>query len=1053
MRTDTKFFTNEDGNSLLRRLGSILRRARFFDVIVGYFRASGFAQLVSDLEEVDKIRILVGLNADIMPGSASLSDHEDNALPVYDIVGVRREYGKSVEQEFESAPETLVTEQSIRQFLDFIRRGKLELRGHPSRNIHAKVYIIRYRDDSSFGSVITGSSNFSHSGLAAQREFNVELKDRGDVDFALERFEKLWEESIELTAEFVTTATSRTWLNDTVTPYELYLKFLYEYFKDDLYADCTIKSLLPDNYLDLEYQSQAVVAAKKILEAHNGVFLADVVGLGKTFISAILLQTLHGHKLIICPPLLKDYWEDALRQFSVYSATVISAGKIGDVNPESYSHYKYVLVDESHKFRNEGTQSYAQLKNICIGKKVILVSATPLNNRLSDILAQLKLFQPGQNSTIPGIVNLEAFFRAREKALGELDPTRPEFRAEADKIAATVRDKVLKYVMIRRTRREVSKYFSDDLKKNGMVFPTVHAPRPLIYQFDDKLDEAFEKTIRLLAAMTYARYTPLLYLKDGPTRRQAVGQINVRGFIRSILVKRLESSFYAFARTVGRIITSCRYFITTCEAGSVFIGKQVDIGELLDMEPEEAESFLLARGIEEYNAMDFEPQLIDDLKDDLAKLEEIASIWRSIDSDPKYECFFDIISNDRDLCNDRLIVFTESTETAEYIFANLEDSMPGAAMIFSSKGGIHAGKKLRSREARELIHMNFDPACPSPQGDFRILVTTDILAEGMNLHRAARILNYDLPWNPTRVMQRLGRINRVGTEHEDIFIYNFFPTSRADEHLGLNANVGKKIAAFNSVLGNDNKFLFEDENPDPHGLFGRLITLGDEEEDSELRYLDVIRKVRDEEPGLFSRIERLPPKVRSARFDDSHPDELIVFFREGALKKFVSVGKTVRELAFLDAAPLMEAGRNAARAPLPPDYYNRLLSARAFPGAENNGITVRQRQGVPARKILETIRVIQKCTDLPTPDRDYLSSLYDAVEQSALPRKSISALGAICRREQPTPLDLLAAMRAVVPSSILDNMQDLAPEPVRIAQKPKQVVLAQYLAPAAGGAA
>lgn len=1048
MRTDTRFFTNEDGNSLLERFRSILRRAQFFDVIVGYFRASGFAQLARSMEEADKIRILVGLNSDISPDNGEMEGTQEQVpLPVYSLADVRRDYGKSVETEFANAPESMSTEQSMRLFMDFIARGKLELRGHPSRNIHAKVYIVRYRDDSSFGSVITGSSNFSRPGLAARQEFNVELKDRGDVDFALERFERLWDESVELTPEFVETANTRTWLNDSITPYELYLKFLYEYFREDLEGDDGVEAWLPEGFAELEYQNQAVTAAVKILKAHNGVFLADVVGLGKTFISAMLLQRLYGGKLVICPPVLKEYWEETLRQFYVHSFKVISAGKIGSVDPEAYAGYKYVLVDESHRFRNEGTQSYAHLKNICLGKQVILVSATPFNNRLSDILAQLKLFQPGRNSTIPGVPDLEAFFRNREKALKELDPRDPGFRSDADKIAAGVRDRALKHVMIRRTRKEVSRYFAGDLAKNGMQFPHVNNPSPLIYQFDQKLDAAFAETIALLASMEYARYTSLLYLKKGPTQRQEIGQINVRGFIKSILVKRLESSFSAFLKTIGRLVRSCELFIEAYESGSVYVGKQVDVEELMDMEPEEAESFLSSKGIEKYNAADFKSELRSHLYADLANLRAIASIWTGIDSDPKLACFMAAIRKDPVLCGQRLLVFTESTETAQYIYASLEESMPGAAMCFSSQGGLLGGKILQPRQARELIQKNFDPAAPAPGDDLRILVTTDVLAEGMNLHRAARILNYDLPWNPTRIMQRLGRINRVGTEHSEIFIYNFFPTSKADEHLGLNANVGKKIAAFNSVLGNDNKFLFEDENPDPHGLFGRLSSLSEEDDDSELKYLDVIRQVRGEDPELFAKIKCLPPKARSAYVNESCRDTLLVFFREGALKRFIAVDGSARELAFMEAAQLMEAKREDRRAALPMDYYERLRAARAFLAEENAEPALTAKSGVKNRKLLETIRVLQRVKDLTVPDKDYLSALYKAVEQSSLARKTISALAGICKNAYDSPREMILAFRHAAAPAILEAMQQPAPvEPVR-RRKPRQIVLSQYLAP------
>lgn len=667
MGTDTRFFTNEDNNSLLERFKSTLATTRFFDVLAGYFRSSGFGLLSDALGNIEKMRILVGLeteetvvNAALEAANPLLGNNASNAE-------IHDQYSASVQNEFENAPENQQTEDAILRFIDFIRSGKIEIRGHPARDIHAKVYISRYWDDRDFGNVVTGSSNFTSSGLTAQREFNVQLKDEGDVKFALGRFEKLWKESVELTEEFIDTATRKTWLNDSITPYELYLKFLYEYFKEDINTTDSVSAMLPPDFHDLEYQRQAVIAVRKILDAHNGVFLADVVGLGKTFIAAMLLQTLPGHKLVICPPVLKPYWEDALRTFYVHSSKVVSSGKLVEIT--DYAKYSYVIVDESHRFRNEKTQSYEILKKICLGKKVILLSATPLNNKLDDLLAQIKLFQKGRDSTIPGVANLEAFFRRQSKALAELNPAKREDKAQAERIAALVRDKILKHVMIRRTRKEVSKYFGEDIVKNGLKFPDIDNPAPLIYEFDDDLDAAFNQTIILLKNLTYARYAPLLYQIGGASQIETLSQKNIKGFIKSLLVKRLESSFQAFALSARRIIYSYESFIEDFLQGTVYVGRHVDIGDILDSDDlEEMEEKLTRKGVEIYNADDFDPQLLTDLKKDLAAFQKIAAIWSKITADPKFDALLqNLVSHDA-LKDERVLVFTESRETGEYIY-------------------------------------------------------------------------------------------------------------------------------------------------------------------------------------------------------------------------------------------------------------------------------------------------------------------------------------------------------------------------------------------------
>ncbi len=1049
MRSDTKFITNEKDAYLLRRFQDTLVHARNFDVLVGYFRASGFSMLAGSLAEAEKIRILVGLNTDGEIIEAAMAQNSSLPHEVHSHAEMHAAYSSAIQHEMELAPETQATENAISQFMAFLNEGRIEIRGHPSRNIHAKVYILHYKEDqATSGCVITGSSNFSYSGLTAQREFNVELRDPGDLQFASEAFERLWQESVELTDEFRNTVYNKTWFNAEITPYELYLKFLYEYFKEDINIDEIDSAMLPDGFRALEYQQQAVAAAKKILDIHNGVFLADVVGLGKTFIAAMLLQTLAGRKLVICPPLLQPYWEEALRLFYVHPFKVISSGRIAGLSPSEISKYQIVVIDESHRYRNENTQSYDILKKICLGKKVVLVSATPYNNRLKDLLAQIKLFQAGRKSTIPGITNLDAYFTKKENELKGLDPATDDFKNASETIAGEIRDKILKHVMIRRTRSEVTKYFKNDINKNSLKFPVIESPVALVYQFNPTLEQAFQKTITLLKAIKYARYSPLLFLKEEITQIQRLSQSNMLGFIKTLLVKRLESSFYAFKKTVGRMIASYEAFIDAWGQGNLFIGKDIDVGELLELEDQdEFESILKQKNIERFAADEFADGFEEFIKNDLEKLRKIAGIWDNIKEDPKYDTFFANLQNN--IKNQLLLVFTESRETAQYLYARLEEAIPGEAMLFSSKNGMHNGKTLSIAEARRQIKNNFDPAAEEPASQFHILLTTDILSEGMNLHKAGRIVNYDLPWNPTKVMQRLGRINRVGTEHEKLFIFNFFPTAQADAHLGLNASINRKITAFNAVLGNDNKILFEDEHPDPHGLLGRLTKLAAEDsEDSELQYLQLIRQIRDENPKLLAKIKNLPLKARSAYASADCADTAIFFFREGALKKFVAVDQTARELTFLEAAPLFQAPANEKRAKLPVNYYGRLKLAREYLEKEELEADAAAHMTPQVKKLLENLAGMQKIAALSNTEQEYSRLLYEAAEQAAISKKTIQRLASACKCRYPSPMAMLNAFQAIISPAALENLEQ--PASPAASKNPRQIVLAQYLAPCNG---
>jgi superfamily II DNA/RNA helicase len=969
--SDLTFFTNEPNQTLLNRFNSTLKGTQFFDVLVGYFCASGFYQLYESMKDIEKIRILVGLTVDKDAWEIMQINQENGTLDIESHQRTKYLFQKNLIAEIEESTEDdNRLEKGVRKFVEFLHQDctnqklaksqlgngkKLEIRAYPSKNIHAKVYIKRYNEkirDIQYGSVITGSSNFSESGLVARREFNVELKNRTDVDFALKQFEDLWKESVDISEDFIDATTKKTWLNDSITPYELYLKCIYEYLEEDINLEDEYEPFLPPGFMDLRYQRQAATGAKKILETYNGVFLADVVGLGKTFITAMLLQQLQGHILVICPPVLKEYWEESLRDFGVRSHKVESIGKLDHILKKDISKYKYVVVDEAHRFRNEATQSYADLIDICRGKKVILVTATPLNNTVDDIFAQLKLFQPPKNSTIPGVPNLENFFNKLKRKLRETKPTiyyddagnkytLPEeevlYKNTIKEVSDTIRDKVLKFVMVRRTRTDVKTFFKDDMQKQEIVFPEVDDPGRIIYNYKGNLEKVFNQTIKLLHTFKYARYIPLLYYNKGLTEFEKQQQRNVGGFMKGILVKRLESSFFAFKRSVKRFITSYEKFIEMYNQGTVYISKKANVYELLAnddletleklVEKEEAQKYI-SDNFGAYNGSRF----IDDLKYDLALLKKVDSLWSPVKEDPKLEKFISDLKSVPTLKKEKLVIFTESKETGDYLYENLHKVFPGKVLFYSSMGGRHTDLSTTSKHtiAREIIKDNFDPNSTYHQNDIKYLITTDILAEGINLHRSNVLINYDLPWNPTRLLQRAGRVNRLGSKHKSICIFNFFPTSHSDRHLGLESNITNKLQMFHYIMGEDAKYLTDGEEIGSQELFNTLnskkVYSGEEEETSELKYLEIMRGLRDSNPDLFEKIKRLPKKARSGmKKPELEKNELITFFRLGKLKKFyLNITGKSREINFFDAVERLECKPLTKRQPIPVNYFELL---------------------------------------------------------------------------------------------------------------------------------
>ena len=529
--------------------------------------------------------------------------------------------------------------------------------------------------------------------------------------------------------------------------------------------------------------------------------------------------------------------------------------------------------------------------------------------------------------------------------------------------------------------------------------------------------------------------------------------------MKGLLVKRLESSFFAFQRTLARFIQSYQRFIAMLAGGAVYISKAVDIYALLEQENEEELLRLVETGeVRQYPAAAFRPELEDDLRRDLALLQEIEGLWQGIQRDPKLEQFVRELRHDPVLKGQRIIVFTESSETGSYLYEQLETAFPGKVLFYWSQGATYDGAAMSGPAARDLIRQNYDPQATPQRNNLNILVTTDTLAEGVNLHRANVVVNYDLPWNPTRVLQRVGRVNRVGTAFDQVFIYNFFPTAQSDEHLGLEGNIKAKIQAFHDILGEDARYLTEEEVVSQHELFGdRLIEalnrkesyLGEEEARSELEYLQAIRQVRDQAPQTFERIKRLPKKARSGRAvaaapDDAAGDRLVSFFRRGRLKKFYTCGGDApAELTFLDAAELLRCEPDTPRLEIPAGYYELLARNKsAFAEATEPEAEQTARAGggqSNVRWVVSYLKAIRRRPELTDDDERLVQAALDAFDAGIVPSPLSQRLKRSLERET-NPLRAVGILRSTLPASLLDGPQAAG---VGAAQ-PVEVILSEY---------
>ncbi len=954
----TNFFTNEKENTLLEKIEGVFKykKVHFFDALVGYFRASGYFRIRKFIQQTPRIRILVGINVDKLTYLAN----QQGLLFNPNSEQSQEEFFNEIKKNIQEAKYDKEVEDGMYQFIEDIVSGRIEMRIHPKQNIHAKIYIFREEvyHPHGYGSVITGSSNLTEAGLEKNFEFNVELRYDDDIQFATETFERLWAESVEIDITHIEKIKTESYLNTDFTPYEVYLKFLLEYFGKSIDFDPNSVSDLPKGYKKLSYQIDAVNDGYSKMMKHNGFFLSDVVGLGKTIVSALIAKKFffangfpmhRSYTLIIVPPALKEGWERTMTEFKLDNYKIITNGSLHKLKNPSL--YDLVIVDEAHKFRSDTASMYNELQKLCKtktlhadgslhDKKVILVSATPLNNRPEDIANLVYLFQDSKDSTLEE-GNLQRFFREqidkykRAKDLKDIELISKEVKAIYEKI----RVKVVEPLTVRRTRTDLmeNEAYRKDLEKQNVHFPDVKAPHKIYYQLDTELEELYDKTIRYLkgkekGTLKYYRYQAIKYLlppKKDKYKKADLISIQLAGIMKTLLVKRIDSSFYAFKQSLKRYYQANKVMLDMFEKGVIYIAPNLKVNELLSEGREDE----LIRQIEEAQYTDptievctpedFETIFIDGLKQDGQILKELVEAWDKVTYDPKLDIFINEYMKgklfDKSINQEgKLVIFSESKETTKYLSDALRANGFNRVLTVQSD---NRNDKMPALEA------NFDANYKGEKkNDYNIVISTEVLAEGVNLHRANVIVNYDTPWNSTRLMQRIGRVNRIGSTAKEVHIFNFFPTAKVNNDIELEKKAKMKLFAFHAALGEDSQIYSTDESPESFGLFDKNV---DEERDEKLRYLMWLRQLKEENPDLIKRINKMPLRARVGRKSKLIPMSTIVFIRNKRRDAFTFIREdgSIEELTFLEAVKEFEARIEEKAIPLHDKHHEQVAKA------------------------------------------------------------------------------------------------------------------------------
>ena len=929
-------------------------------IATGYWDIPGMTLVLNELKsflerEETSFELLIGKDPYVYTSMIKNPKYKDATYP-YDFIRTDI-HDLEIKEEYEDV---------IKLLLKYGGSSKIQIRIYTKNSkeedefLHSKCYIFS-GSSHSFG--IVGSSNFTKKGLLGNAELNYLETDPARITARPTHgsnakghicwFEEKWKLSKEWTQEFLEQIIKKSPIYIDIqkntaqefTPYEQYIKLLQLQLGDvvDKNLGQEIESYLPAKVHKLDYQIEAVKRCISIMHEHGGFMLADVVGLGKTIIGTLIIKRFlsvpenDGRErkvLIITPPAIQSGWKKTIAMFDKDSdekiapyIDFITTGRIANVTEEDDweendddsadsgefvgtlqdKNYGFIVIDESHKFRNSTTFMYRSLDELIIkiGSNtgvypyIGLLSATPQNNRPNDLKNQIYLFERNRNdSTLKKAEsgNIEKFFADVNREYDLLinnrsNITEEERKQRLEAVSKKLRDCVLSDILERRTRTDVEKYYKEDMESQGLVFPKIVGPNTLKYIMDDELAQLFSDTMTIIAPnqnerlltnewLKYSRYRAIEYFVDPANEQKHTGRGN-RGvndvarqmatIMQILLVKRLESSFTAFTQSLFNLRRYTENMIRMWENNTIFVCPQINVNQELDYEAKTKKrggkvSFndcveeirvkiqkLTNQGRNErgqnaeYKRNDFKEEYYSQLKEDYNLISNLCDRWAKNSQDPKFDAFKENIKpelfNPEKNTSGKLVIFSEAIDTVQAL-----------ARAVKAKGYKPLVITAANRDEMEkTIEENFDANYEGEWKDeYNVIITTEVLAEGVNLHRANVILNYDTPWNSTRLMQRIGRVNRIGSKEPFVYVYNFMPSAEGDAQIELVRKAHTKLQSFHILFGEDSK-IFSDEESIVHYDIAKAI---EGEESPMQQYVYELKQYKETHPERYRQIEQ-----------------------------------------------------------------------------------------------------------------------------------------------------------------------------------------------------
>ena len=854
--------------------------------VSAYFTIYAFESLKPQLQNINHLDFLFG---------------EPRFIRTLDPDKTDKKFFKIVDEKLELA-KRLYQKQLAKECADWIR-SKVDIRSLKQSNLlHGKMYHVRCDgvDDA-----IVGSSNFTVKGLGlgvnSNIELNLEVNDRRDRTDLKNWFEELWHDNqlVHDVKEEVLLYLEQLYQNNAPefiyfkTLYHIFEKFLTDQDKESLLAE---QSQLVDTVvwnMLYEFQKDGVKGAINKILTHGGCIIADSVGLGKTFeaLAVIKYFELRNHRvLVLCPKKLRENWTNYLAQnnselnpllndrfnYTVLSHTDLNrdSGFSGDINLENinWGNYDFVVIDESHNFRNntpgkkdeDGNlirkSRYQRLmENIIqsgVKTKILLLSATPVNNTLQDLRNQLYFITENRDDAFYvdlGIVSLKDTLAAAQRIFTRWSEKR-ERRTTKDLLdqLSSAFFKLLDQLTIARSRKHIKKYYHDSIEKIGR-FPKRLKPISVSPAIDHKgRFPSYDKLYTEISNYQLSLFNPSYYLmaefkdlyegKAFPHFTQTDREHFLIAMMRVNFLKRLESSVYSFTLTMQRTIDKIEALETRIETFEKF---KADNPEVLlddpdDIDPED-EDLIPSAFVGKKLKFSLEHIDIDqwkaDLQRDKQQLHTLYLVAKDVtpDRDAKLGELKKLIGlrvNNPSLTksgkkNHKILLFTAFSDTAEYLYRSLNEWIKNEIGLHVALVSGGSGKNRTTFGKSDFNHIltNFSPISKNrnkmpnmQQGDeIDILIATDCISEGQNLQDCDFLVNYDIHWNPVRIIQRFGRIDRIGSINEAIQMVNFWPTDNLDNYIRLKTRVEARMALVDiTATGEDNlldrvKDIVEDE--------------------------------------------------------------------------------------------------------------------------------------------------------------------------------------------------------------------------------------------------